>query len=138
MPLYDIKCENGHVFERHIKLEKFEEPIFCACLAPAQRLISRPMISVESVDYTCPVTGKWIGSKRAHEDNLARQGCRVLETGEREATIRRREQEEATFDAKIEATVEREVEAMPSDKRETLYNEMTRAGADVSYSRATL
>lgn len=138
MPLYDFRCSEGHTFERMVKLANFDDLQFCACNAPAQRLISRPMISVESVDYTCPVTGKWIGSKRAHEDNLARQGCRVLETGEKEATIRRREQEEATFDAKIEATVEREVEAMPSDKRETLYNEMTRAGADVSYSRSTI
>lgn len=138
MPLYDFRCSEGHTFERMVKLVNFDDLQLCACHAPAQRLISRPMISVESVDYTCPVTGKWIGSKRAHEDNLARQGCRVLETGETEATTRRRAQEEAAFDAKIEATVEREVEAMPSDKRETLYNEMTRAGADVSYSRSTI
>jgi hypothetical protein len=42
------------------------------------------MISVEAVGYNCPVTGKWVGSKKAHQENLREQGCRVLEPGEKE------------------------------------------------------
>jgi predicted nucleic acid-binding Zn ribbon protein len=85
MPLYDIRCEKSEiVFERFIKLSDFEVPITCACGAPGKRLISKPMISVEAVGYNCPVTGKWVGSKKAHQENLREQGCRVLEPGEKE------------------------------------------------------
>jgi len=94
------------------------------------------MFMVENIGYTCPVTDRWIASRRSHEDNLRRQGCRVLETGEKEAAAANRAKIEADFDAKIEATVEREVEALPSAKRETLYNEMTRQGLTAQVTRA--
>lgn len=136
MPLYDIRCDQGHRFERMIPLEKFSEPIECACGSPARRLISAPRFSVESVDYTCPITGKWIGSKRAHEDNLAQHGCRVLETGEKELNDSRRQQEEAKFDQAIEDTVERTIESWDSSKREALHNELVNGANDLAVTRA--
>ena len=137
MPLYDFECSEGHRFERLVKLADFEVPQFCSCQSPAKRLISKPMIQVESVDYTCPITGKWIGSKQAHKDNLARHGCRVLESGEKEVAEARHKQAEAEFDRKIEETVEREIEAMPSAKKEALANELTRANVDLAVTRET-
>lgn len=135
MPLYDIRCsESGKIFERVIPLAKFEEPIFCTCGAPAIRIISTPMFSVDNTGYDCPVTGKWIGSKREHEENLKRQGCRVLEAGEKEANVRRRESEDAALDRAVDQTVEREIETMPSAKRERLFNELE-SGLDVSVDR---
>lgn len=38
--------------------------------------------------YNCPVTGKYIEGRAAHEENLKRQGCRVLEPGETEQFIK--------------------------------------------------
>lgn len=137
MPLYDFECTEGHCFERMVRLKDFEAEQFCSCNAPAKRLISAPMIQVESVGYNCPVTGDWIGSKRAHNDNLAKHGCRVLESGEKEAAAAYRQKAEAEFDRKIEDTVEREIEAMPSAKKEALANELTRGKVDLELTRGT-
>ena len=124
MPLYDFRCANGHKFERHVPLAKFEEQQLCDCHAPANRIISAPMFSVDQTDYSCPITGKHIGSKRQHEENLKLHNCRVLETGEKESNERRRQEADAALDRKIEDTVEREVESLSSDKKEKLYNEL--------------
>lgn len=135
MPLYDFKCEKDHIFERHVPLKDFAAQQFCDCGEVARRVISTPMISVDSVGYTCPVTGSWIGSKREHNENLKRHGCRVLETGEKEAAAEFRKKADEEFDRKVEATVEKEVEAMPSEKREKLYSELTRGGVDAVVER---
>jgi hypothetical protein len=136
MPLYDVRCQrSGKVFERSIKLEFFQEPIICICGGSATRVISRPLISVDRTGYNCPVTGKWVGSRREHRENLARQGCRVLEPGEKDMNCKRREQEEAAFERKIEDTVERTIESYPSAKKEQLHNELVNGGLDVAVER---
>lgn len=137
MPLYDFKCLNGHVFERHVPLDKFEEPVFCSCNAPAHRLISTPMFSVDTTGYTCPVTGDWIGSKHQHENNLAKHGCRVLETGEKEAAAAYRKKEDEKLDRLIENHVEKEFEGFSSAKKEQLANELINGKADLSVNRST-
>lgn len=137
MPMYDFLCENGHKFERLVKLKDFSVVQICSCQSPAKRLISAPRIQVESVGYNCPITGTWIGSKRQHEDNLSRHGCRVLETGEREAAAQFRQRQEEEFDRKIEDTVEREIEHMPSAKKEALATELLRGNVDLAVERGT-
>lgn len=59
--------------------------------------------------YDCPVTGKWIEGRRAHEENLKRHGCRVVEKGEKEEWIRDRERADRDMDRKLEETVARVV-----------------------------
>lgn len=135
MPLYDFNCSaECPPFERMVKLVDFEEPQKCACGAIATRAISRPRISVENVGYDCPVTGRWIGSKHEHEENLKQHGCRVLERGESEQAAKVREKQDAQFDAAIEETVEREWNVMPSEKKEKLANELL-GGADIAVER---
>lgn len=136
MPLYDCKCSrSGKVFERFIKLTHFEEPITCACNALANRVISTPMFTVDTTDYNCPVTDKHIGSKHEHRDNLARQGCRVLEPGEAEKAKRYRDDANADLDRRVEATVEREIESWSSAKKERLSNELINGKADLAVER---
>lgn len=136
MPLYDIKCSaSGQISERFIKLQDFGAPIFCACGAPATRVISTPMFTVDQTDYQCPITDKSIRSKRDHEENLKLHNCRVLEPGETQGTIKRREKEEAEFDKKIENTVEKELSTWPSDKMEKLSNELVNQNLDVVVER---
>lgn len=43
-----------------------------------------PQISADYEAYDCPVTGEIIEGRRAHRENLKKQGCRILEPGERE------------------------------------------------------
>lgn len=125
MPLYEYRCQECQQrFERFVKLEDYQAPQTCACGGGSERIISIPRFIVEDVGYDCPITGEWIGSKHAHENNLAKHGCRVLETGENDVAAKFREREEAEFDRKIEETVERTIDAMPSEKKEKLANEL--------------
>ncbi len=135
MPLYDIRCERGHVSERRIPLANYSDPIECACGAVASRVISTPRFSVDNTGYHCPVTEKWVGSRREHRENLKQTGCRVLETGEKEAAAKRRADDDAKLDRMIEDTVEKEIEAYSSDKKEQLHNELVNGGLDISVDR---
>lgn len=136
MPLYDCVCAEGHKFERVIPLAQFEEPIICACGSPARRAISRPTIIGGKLDYeyACPISGKHISSKRQHEENLKKNGCRVFETGEREYNQRQAARAEAEFEKKVDETVEREIAVMSSEKREQLAKELT-SGVTAEVSR---
>lgn len=132
MPLYDIRCSRtGKIFERMIPLANFEELIRCACGSPATRVISTPMFTVDQTGYNCPITEKWIGSKSQHEENLKEHGCRVLEAGETNAATARRRADDDALDRQVDNTVEREIEAMPSAKREKLYNELVHSDLEV-------
>lgn len=135
MPLYDIRCETGHKSERFIPLVKFAEPIVCACGSPASRVISAPMFAVDHTDYNCPVTGDHISSLSAHRDNLAKHGCRVLETGEREQFVARTAAAEAAMEKSLDETVEKTIDSWPSDKKETLHNELVNGKLDLSVER---
>lgn len=138
MPLYDLQCDQGHRFERMIPLAKFEEPILCDCNAPAHRLISAPMFTVDQTGYTCPVTDEWISSKHQHRENLAKHNCRVLETGETEAAASYRAKQDAILDKTIEDTVERQIESFSSDKKEQLHNELVNGKLDLAIDRAAV
>lgn len=136
MPLYDIRCsQSNKLFERHIKLSDFDDPIVCACGAPAHRVVSTPMFIVDNTGYTCPVTDKWIGSKHQHEENLKLQGCRVLEPGETDAAAKRREADDLELDKRVEDTVEKEIESWNSAKKEQLHNELINGGLDLVVER---
>ncbi len=137
MPLYDFICESGHKFERMVRLDDFDDLQHCACQSPATRVISPVRFSVESVGYDCPVTGEWIGSKAQHENNLAKHGCRVYETGETEAAKKAKASADAEFERELDKTVEKEFESLSSAKKEALATELT-AGADLGYSRSAL
>ena len=136
MPLYDIICDAGHRSERFIPLENFEAPIICSCQLPARRVISAPMFTVDSTGYHCPITGDWIGSKSAHRENLAKHGCRVLETGETEEASRRKKEADESLDRAIEDTVEKTIESWDSAKKEQLSNELINGKLDLAVARA--
>jgi len=140
MPTYEYKCPNGHKFElvRPVKAyQRQEECPVCDGKVMAERFWSRaPMGYVQAnyPAYKCPVTDKIIDGRAAHEENLKRTGCRILEPGEREESIRRRAAEDAALEASIEATAEQFVENLPSDKREQLGRELE-SGVDVTVQR---
>lgn len=98
------------------------------------RQLVAPMVRGDYQGYSCPITGKWIEGRKAHEENLRRHGCRVLESGEKEDVVRRRQAEEAAFDASIDSTVEEFIDKLPSAKKERLANEVA-GGMDVTFER---
>lgn len=50
--------------------------------APKKSHLPTPMIVSDYEAYECPVTGNMIEGRTAHEENLAKTGCRILERGE--------------------------------------------------------
>ena len=135
MPLYTYECRTSHSrFDRVAPMACSAEPRICACGAVGDRVITATRINKDFEPYHCPVTDKVISGRVAHEENLRRTGSRVFESGERESFEAKKAREEAEFDSAIEETVERSIEAMPSDKKERLANELL-AGTDVAVER---
>ncbi len=98
------------------------------------RQINAPAVVSDYPGYSCPITGSWIEGRKAHNENLKRHGCRVLEAGETEQVRQKAREEEASMDRGIDETVERFYEALPTVKREQLAAEIT-SGLDVSFDR---
>lgn len=136
MPMYDYKCPQGHKFVGFAKLAEYRESKPCPeCEEPAERYIAgAPMVRGDYPGYNCPITGDWIEGRKAHEANLKKHGCRVLETGETDAVTRRRQADEAALEDSIAATAEEFVATLPSQKREQLAAELDH-GADISVER---
>jgi hypothetical protein len=59
----------------------------------AVRPATGPILLGDYSPYDCPVTGKIIEGRHAHEENLKRQGCRLLEPGESRDYLKRRDED---------------------------------------------
>jgi putative FmdB family regulatory protein len=136
MPIYQYYCEacgmKSQVFKKLAELERTE---LCElCHTAMQRQIVAPAVLGDYPAYRCPVTGKSIEGRRAHAENLARTGCRLLEPGETDSLRRRRKADDDALDKAVEETAERFVHELPTDKREKLICEIN-CGADTTVTR---
>ena len=125
MPLYEYRCQTGHTTMKYLPLAEYDVPQQCKCGLEASKILGVSTISIQSTtDYTCPVTGKPITTRKAHEENLKRHGCRVLEKGENENASKYKAREEAIFEKRVEDTAEEFVHSLSTDKREQLGREL--------------
>ena len=134
MPVYEYKCSCGKRFDRYLRLADYDKPQTCECGQVAVKQLSAPAVRGDYAGYSCPVTGKWIEGRRAHEENLARHGCRVLESGETEQAKRNAAAADDALAERFAETAVSIVEQMPSAKREQLGREI-QSGLDVSVER---
>lgn len=136
MPLYLYKCPSCHAFRDIIKsIAVLERTEYCdRCTKEMQRQICAPAVVADYAGYSCPITGHWIEGRRAHENNLKRQGCRVYEPGETEQARRAGREAEAALDKSVDSTVEQFYEALPSAEREALAVAVT-SGLDTQIVR---
>lgn len=132
--LYEYRCDNGHVFERVLKLADYNLPQTCECGAESTKLISTPMIAPQFEAYESPIDGKVISSKKKRIDDLARNDCVPYEEGIAEESTRRMKMEEQKLERKMENSVDEAIEKMPARQKEALESEM-RAGAGIEYGR---
>lgn len=137
MPVYTYRCPDcrtrSDIFKPLADLNREE---YCPdCLTPRQRLISAPAVHGDYAAYNCPVTGQLIEGRRAHEENLKKHGCRVLEAGETAQARRAAAREESDLDRSVDSTVEQFYEALPTEKREQLAVAV-QSGLDVSITRS--
>lgn len=108
----------------------------CECGAESSVQIMPVAIAPMFTPYRCPVTDVPITTKRAHDENLKKHGCRVLETGETEQAKRVRMEADLQLDKSVEATTEAFVENLSGDQRSQLANEVA-SGLDVGFQRQT-
>ena len=135
MPTYVFKCPFCHKqLERILRLADYDKPQSCSCGETAERQICAPAVRGDYPPYECPVTGQIIEGRRAHEENLRRHGCRVLEPGEEREAARRAAASEAEFDKTVEDTVERLVANLPEEKVRKLETEI-KAGVTATVER---
>lgn len=134
MPLYSYKCPGcGHKEDVLRKLADYQLPQQCNnCADWMDRQISAPMVIADYAGYDCPITGDWIEGKKAHKENLARHGCRILEPGERESLSRRKQAHDEALDRSVEETAAQFVEALPSREKELLGTALD-SGLDVNF-----
>lgn len=134
MPLYAMKCEDDHSFDRLIKLANFDNPHFCECGKRAHVQIVPTMIAPMFEDYQSPIDGSAISSKRKRMNDLARSNCVPYDPGMVEENNRRLKTQEASLEKSIDNTVDAFIEKLPARKKEILAQELA-AGASINYHR---
>lgn len=135
MPLYNMLCENGHKFDRFIKLANLDEPQTCECNAKATRMLSAPMFNIDAtnfIPYQSPTTGRTITSKTQRREDMAASGCVDYEPSLVAHQQKRIEREDAELDKKVEEHVEKTIYEMPTAKKEKLAAEMEHFDVDVA------
>lgn len=137
MPVYDYQCEAGHAFELVHPIADCDTSHHCHCGALAHRQMAAPRVRGDYAGYTCPITGDWIEGRKAHNENLAKHGCRVLETGEREAMMKRKAAMNERLESTLVDTAILDMQTMPDEKFQILAGELTRGG-DIDLTRKTL
>lgn len=136
MPIYTYKCpvcaRKRDIFKPIAELDRVENCLNCGFAM--NRQLSAPMVKGDYPGYACPITGKWIEGRRAHEENLKKHSCRVLEAGETEGAKRAHAAADVALEASVESTVEEFVETLPTEKKERLAAEI-QSGLDVQFTR---
>jgi hypothetical protein len=136
MPIHDHRCSGGHVFERYVSCDDLHLLQRCECGEPAQRVYLRfPMSFVQKdIHYQSPIDGRPITTKQARLNDLAANDCVEYDPSLKAYGERRRQQEQAALERSIDETVEREIQTMPTRKREKLTAELD-GGMDVEVTR---
>ena len=107
MPVYEYRCEVGHVFERILPVADYQVPQSCHCGQVGQKVILHaPRVFSDYEGYESPGTGKWVEGRVARERDLAECGCRPYESGEMEAAERVRAADERRLDKVVDEVVE--------------------------------
>ena len=128
MPLYDFKCEDGHLFDEFLKLDEYDNPVTCQCGKSAKRQVTATMINFDIPNwdrYISPSTGKLITSYKERRQDMKESDCIDYDPGMRANAERIKKQKEKEFDARIDETVEKQILQMSSDQRDNLAKELT-------------
>ena len=135
MPLYSYRCNScGNREEKYLKIAECRDAQECKiCSHELEKLIDSARISVDYAGYTCPISGKWIEGKKAHKENLAKYGKRVLEKGELQECRKAKAREEEEFEKKIDEGVEKQLAQLSTQQMEVLAKEVL--SSDISIDR---
>lgn len=134
MPLYEFKCESGHVYDRYLKLKNYNDIQKCECGSESKRQLTPTMIHVIDIRYESPIDGSPITTAKKRNEDLAESGCVPYEIGMRQDADRKAKSEESELEKSFDETVDKEIYKMSARKREKLESELE-AGANCVYER---
>ncbi len=136
MPVYLYSCATcGRRYDIVKSIAQLDRVESCQnCGASMNRQVTAPAVRGDYAGYNCPVTGAWIEGRRAHEENLKKHGCRVLEPGETQRAVAAAKRNDEEFFERVAETAAAEVAALPADKLERLQSEISH-GLDVQVER---
>jgi len=138
MPIYSYKCTTPGCeerFDRFLPLAQYQEEQNCpGCLQPAVKVLSPCRVIGDYPAYNCPITGKLIDGRKAHNENLRRNGCRLLEPGETREFQNGLKRKDQKFDADLDHTVEKFIDHLPAEKKDKLMAE-AEAGLTLTIDR---
>jgi len=145
MPTYNYRCECGNEMEIILRMKDHINHWPCSrCGKDAQQHIKQaPTVTIPAHmrfdwnGYDSPVTGQHIRNKREHIEDLARHDCIEYDPGMKQDADRRVIEQDKALDRLVDETVERELEQMPTIKREALDAELSR-GVSIEMERQTL
>lgn len=128
-----LKCECTGRFIRHLDNGSFCSKCGSKAVLDFPKAVGYQQLDV---DYDCPVTGKPIRSKQAHEENLKLHGAHVLEKGEDKDAKRARDAENERFENMICETAAQLVHDLPEPIKLALEQELLTT--ETKISRGTL
>lgn len=138
MPLFEYRCANKHDTLKVLRVKDYEEAVDCEqCDLAAVRVFTAPVVKVAvDVHYTSPIDKRPITTHAARREDMKRNGCIEYDPEMHRDVERRKQEEDAAFDASIDDTVHREVAKLPKAKKDQLVKEVTRQGMTVEAVRA--
>lgn len=137
MPVYTYICEEGHIFDRYLKLKDYKKPQTCICGKSARRQIMPTMLNCDMQPwdrYISPVSGKPITSYKERREDMAKYDCVDYEPSLTKHVTQKVKDDEKKLDKAVDETVEQLIDAMPARKKEQLETEL-KAGADCTLER---
>lgn len=138
MPIYSYKCETPGCeerFDKFLPLAQYQEEQSCpSCLQPAVKVLSPCRVIGDYPAYNCPITGKLIDGRKAHNENLKRTGCRILEPGETREFKKSLKTEDQKFEKELDHSVEKFIDQLPAEKKDKLMAE-AEAGLTLTVDR---
>ena len=137
MPIYTYTCENGHQFDRFLRLADYKKPQTCDCGLEAKRKIMPTMVNcdIQPWDhYISPASGKLITSYKERRADMAETGCVDYEPSLTRDVTKHMHVEDEKLEKRMDETVEKTIAGWDNRKREKLANELE-SGADCAVER---
>lgn len=90
MPIYEYRCEAGHVTDAYRTVaNRHDCPACDRCASATEKIISRPAMTMPDIaGYTSVLDGSRVESRSAHREHMARHG--VIEVGNERLPERKR------------------------------------------------
>lgn len=133
IPSYSYRCQCGHEMEIILRMRDHVNHWPCSkCGEEAPQVINQAPMTIipehmrfDWNGYQSPVTGQHIRNKRERVEDLARTGCIEYDPEMKTDYKRRIAEHDQQLDKMVDETVDREIEAMPTRKREKLDAELS-------------